>query len=38
MKLTKKQKQKHMVNKIQQTISIFLFIISSPDCNLLSIS
>lgn len=38
MKLTKKQTPEHMVNKIQQTISIFLFIISSPDCNLLSIS
>ena len=38
MKLTNKQTPEHMVNKIQQTISIFLFIISSPDCNLLSIS
>ena len=38
MKLTKKQTPEHMVNKIQQTISIFLFITSSPDCNLLSIS
>lgn len=38
MKLTKKQIPEHMVNKIQQTISIFLFITSSPDGNLLSIS
>ena len=37
IKLIKKQTPEHMVNKIQQTISIFLFIFSSPDCNFLSI-
>ena len=33
MKLTKKQTPEHMVNKIQQTISIFLFIISYHNCT-----
>ena len=31
IKLIKKQIPEHKVNKIQQTSSIFLFILSSPD-------